>query len=224
MREGRQAMKGGSTKSQFMDRRNEFEADLLALAEMRDDEIDTSGIQESRSFDSTQIGRYSDISVRGYDVRSIANWCIARAKREKVTVTKMWLNKIVYFIYERALIDIKVLLTPARLEAWEYGPVFREIYLSFPKKFDFTYYQRYNVKKRQSEEARDEFECEDLRIFDQVWLEFGHLTASKLTNISHKPGSPWSRIWTYRGKANPGMVIDIETILSDGVGHNHGKD
>lgn len=200
---------------------DKFHMDLIALAQMADEEIDTSDAPESTNFIDAKVGKFSDLEFRGYDIRSIANWCIARASRSNLLPTNMWLNKIIYFIYERALREAHVLLSPARLEAWEYGPVFREIYLNYPKERG-SLYSRYNVQKRSSEIVTASFESQDLMLFEQVWSELGHLSASQLTKLSHKPGTPWSLVWEHGGSVNPGMLIDTNIILGRNAGQKNG--
>ena len=200
-----------------------FDSDLLALAALSDDDIDSSDISETLSFDGAVVGRYSDIEVRRYDVRSIANWVLRTAALHHVKVTNLWINKFVYFIVENSLRMRKVLITPARIEAWEFGPVFRELYFNFPQG-EAGYYRRFNVVKRQKEVAIDPFDAEDVELFKAVWRDYGNLTASQLTRLSHKPGSPWHTVWQNGGKINPGMVIDISTILGRYADHTYGND
>lgn len=202
---------------------NKLADDLFELAALRDEDIDTSEICEVSSFDEAERGRYSDLKVRNYDVRSIANWCLVKARHHNISATNMWLNKLVYFIYERALLDLNAVLTSARLEAWDYGPVFRELYLNFPNTGPKTYY-RFNVKTRSRELAMESFEAEDVEVFEKVWNDFGRLSAAQLTRMTHQPGTAWSAVWEKGGKVNPGMVIDIKAILGREFDHEDGRD
>lgn len=188
-----------------------------------DDDIDTSEISETVDFSTAHQGKYSEVEFRDYDVRSIANWCIAQARRENVTVTNLWLNKIVYFIYEHALLTGKILLTSARLEAWDHGPVFREIYFNFPTKNNI-YLEKFDVRLRSKVIAHDVFESSDMALFYDVWRRLGHCSASRLRNLSHEAGSPWSKVWGYQGKVNPGMLIGLDVILGQETGQEDGRD
>lgn len=199
------------------------EFDFAALAALSDDEIDTSDISSRAKLTHPVVGKYSDIEYRGYDVRSIANWCIRKAREAGVSVSKLWINKIVALVYERSLVSAKILLTPARMEAWEFGPVFREIYLQFPSDAD-GYYHRYNVRTRSREVAMDPFSRDDLEVFEETWRKYGHLSGSALTTITHRVGTPWRSVWDRGGAVNPGMLIDIETILGRNGDRTHGKD
>lgn len=191
----------------------QVERDLLALMAMPDEEIDTADISETVRPTSAAVGRYSGLASRNYDVRAIANWCLRKAKIANVEPTNMWLNKLVYFIYEKALRDFHILLTPARVEAWDHGPVFREIYSSFLRRNPSGLFEYYNVRFRNRQIADEPFESVDISIFEAVWEQYGHRSASALRNISHSRGSPWHSVWMSKGHANPGMEIDIGTIL-----------
>lgn len=201
---------------------NEPEFDLAKLAALPDDEIDTSDISELKALRRPRIGRFSEIESRGYDVRAIANWCLIRARRVEIKVSNLWLNKLVSLIYESSLINRRVLLTPARMEAWEFGPVFREIYFNFPKE-NQSLLSKFNVVKRQKEIADDSFHSEDIAAFEEVWQKFGHLSGSRLTTITHASGTSWSKVWLRGGAVNPGMVIDVETILGHTADQSNGN-
>lgn len=205
-----------------MDSKHNLAADLLDLSQLDDRNIDTSEIPVRTSFEGGHRARYFDLRVRDYDVRAIANWCIERATSENIAVTSLWLNKIVYFVYEKALQEFRVLLTPAKVEAWDHGPVFREIYYELDKE-NPTFLKMFDVKMRKKVLASADFVTEDLIIFNSVWNRFGRMSASELRNISHNPGSPWHVVWTYRGKTNPGMVIDTTTILGHTANQRNGR-
>lgn len=198
------------------------EFDFEGFASMSDAEIDLSDVAPINSFTNPKIGKYSDLDYRGYDVRSIANWCLKKAAQNSIKPTNLWLNKLVSLIYERALKDYKILLTPARMEAWEFGPVFRELYHQYPKTSDLVFH-RFNVRHRRREVASDPFDTQDLEIFEGAWREYGHLTGSSLTTITHRSGTAWDIVWRGGGDVNPGMVIDIETILGRKAGQSHGR-
>lgn len=197
--------------------------DLAKLASMRDDDIDTSEIAERLDFESAIRGKYYDLKPRTYDVRAIANWCIGKASNHNIDATSMWLNKIVYFIYEEALKHSRILLTEARVEAWDHGPVFREIYFQHSNDSCLTPLKKFDKASRKMEVAVENFVEEDIAIFEKVWDKIGQLSASRLRQISHEPGTPWDIVWNYRGKSNPGMVIDYKLILGQISSQPHGR-
>lgn len=206
-----------------MDKNSILADDLLALAAMRDNDIDTDDIPEQKNFARREIGKYYDLEARGYDVRAIANWCLEKAEANGFHPTSMWINKIVYFIYETALQNFRIVLTPAKIEAWDHGPVFRELYAQFQSDAPFQKLKKMNLRTRQREDAVENFKDLDLKIFNDAWRRYGHLSAADLRRISHQRGSPWDIAWQSGGKSNPGMGIDIGVILGRNSLPNDGK-
>jgi uncharacterized phage-associated protein len=203
--------------------RKTIEQDLLALAALSDDEIDTSEIPERLDFRNAVRGRFFDLAHRNYDVRAIGNWCIARARAERIRTSSMWLNKVVFFIYEQSLKTNRVLLTPALAEAWDHGPVFREIFSQTDRDTEVDFLTRFNVRSRTREIAFEDFLDTDLRLFESVWAKFGHLSASEVRRISHLKDAPWHKVWYETNTSNPGKVIDIVTIIGH-IGLNYGRE
>jgi uncharacterized phage-associated protein len=150
-----------------------------------------------------------------YDVRSIANWVLDRADARGRPLSNMAINKIIYFIVEKALVERGELLTAAKIEAWEHGPVFREVYHSFKHHGDEPITSRatkFDSATRSMIEAADAFSNLDEQLFSDALDAYVHLTAAQLRALSHQPGSPWHRVWWHEGRFNPGMEISIDTI------------
>lgn len=150
-----------------------------------------------------------------YDVRSIANWVLDRADAQGRPLSNMAINKIIYFIVEKALVERGELLTGAKIEAWEHGPVFREVYHSFKQHCDAPITSRakkFDSSTRSMIEASEVFQEDDEELFNGALDAYLHLTAAQLRALSHQPGSPWHRVWWHEGRFNPGMEISIETI------------
>jgi len=195
-----------------MGAKRDIDDDLLALAQMGDDEIDTSDIPETLDFSQAQRGRFYPLAQKGYDVRAIANWCVYRSRSKGRTPTSLWLNKLVYLICETAVREYRELLTPAKIEAWQYGPVFREIYFQTDTEV-IAPFTKFNARMRVREIAQDHFDARDIALFDRVWERYGNMPAGRLTDITHQPGTPWHKVWYHGGRTNPGMEIDPLTIL-----------
>jgi len=70
-----------------------------------------------------------------FDVRAVANFVLDVTTRRGRSITNMHINRIVYFLHADFLVKFNEPLVSARIEAWEHGPVFRELYSEF-KKFD----------------------------------------------------------------------------------------
>ena len=192
--------------------------ELMKLALIHDDDIDTSDMPEVADWSRAQRGVFAPekIKIRGYDVRAIANWFLDRASGLGHALSNLSLNKLVYLAQERSLVERKILLTPARIEAWQHGPVFREIYHAFKDAEGAPVRERahrFSIEERAMIEAREEFDGEDERFLEAIMARFGHRTASQLRAISHAEGGPWHTVWHYRGSTNPGMEITPALIF-----------
>lgn len=158
-----------------------------------------------------------------YDVRALANWVLDEGARRGVSISNMSLNKIVYFVVENALIDRGELLTDAKIEAWEHGPVFRELYHEFKKFGDGPIASRamkFDINSRCMVVASQEFDPQDETLFHSVLDDYIHLSASHLRALSHRQGGPWDRVWWHEGTINPGMEISAEVILAAHTSEN----
>lgn len=196
----------------------ELQAELQRLALMHDDAIDTSDIPEALDWQGATRGRFVEhpIEARSYDVRAVANWFLDKAAEASTAITNMGINKLVYLAVERFLAERRVLLTPARVEAWNHGPVFREVYQAF-QSFDdrpiSSRATRFSAEKRAMVTAAESFELHDQAFLEAIWQRYGHRTPSQLRAISHAPGGPWDVVWRYRGALNPGMEITPSIIF-----------
>jgi uncharacterized phage-associated protein len=193
--------------------------ELKRLALMPDDQIDTSDIPEVSDWSRALRGRFSSVTLepRNYDIRAIANWILDYLNELNVSVSNMSLNKLTYFIFERGIIEKSILFSPARAEAWDHGPVFREIYHAVkedehrPIRGRIT---RYSVRDRETVEAREQFMEDDVEFFRSVISDYKDFTASQLRHISHRENGPWDTVWKSATPVNPGMVISVDLIIS----------
>lgn len=191
--------------------------ELARLALLPDAEIDTSDMPEVTDWSGARQAAFRphDIKSRGYDVRALANWFLDRLSQLGISVSNLSLNKILYFAVERALVEREILLTPARIEAWNHGPVFREIYQEFKgdDKAISARISTYSIPDRSMKIASGEFTPDDIAFLEEIAQSYGRLSPSQLRNMSHAESSPWDRVWNYRGKTNPGMEISTYLIF-----------
>lgn len=197
-----------------MTKKRTLEDDLVSLAALADEDIDTSDIPETVDFRDAERARYFPLAQRKYDIRAIANWCIDKARFEGRSIGTLWLNKIIPFIFEEAIQKNGVVLSAARLEAWKHGPVFREIFFDDRIERKATYFKKFNTRTRQMEVAREHFLMEDISLFEDVWKNLGHKSGTELRAISHRKGGPWSAVWSEVENENLGFEIDIATIMA----------
>jgi uncharacterized phage-associated protein len=153
---------------------------------------------------------------RAYSVRSIANWVLDYAEAQGLPISNMALNKLLYFAYEHALASYGRKLTAAKIEAWDHGPVFREIYHDFKSFGSGAIKDRakfYDPLTDTLKTARADIEPDDQAIILEAIKDLVRLPASTLREISHAQGGPWDLTWNHAGDVNPGMHISDELIV-----------
>lgn len=152
----------------------------------------------------------------GHSVRGLANWILDYAAELGLPITNMALNKLVYFAYESTLLRHGKIVTNAKIEAWDHGPVFREVYQAFKSFGDRPITARasfFSTRTGDVETSVAKLTDEDAAFLRKGLHDLMSLSASRLRELSHIPGGAWHRVWCYDGHANPGMEITPELIL-----------
>ncbi|MBV1690107.1 DUF4065 domain-containing protein [Novosphingobium sp. G106] len=159
------------------------------------------------------------------DPRALANLILDIADAEGIGVTNLALNKVAYFAHALYLAEQGHPLVDAKIEAWQYGPVFREIYHQF-KSFDKSAIRsRAKVFDPEIEEytsCRYDIEQKEYEYIRSITLPYLKMRPGKLVDLSHEPGGPWHKAWFHDGEVNPGMEITdaaIEAHFSRQVRH-----
>lgn len=151
-----------------------------------------------------------------YSVKELANWVLDYAESMGGDLSNMALNKLVYFAYEYALREHGRKLTAAKIEAWDHGPVFREIYSSF-KKYGSdpitSRASRYNTGTNTVDTVSPSLAPEDEAIIVSAIGPLIRLPAYILRELSHDVGGAWDKVWNHSCSSNPGMEITDDLIL-----------
>lgn len=149
------------------------------------------------------------------DANVIANNILSRAFDERIDVTPMKLQKILYFVaseyYKQAgrpLFDYR-----DRFEAWEYGPVLDHVHTKFQpfSGVPITVYAPQDVlgNAYRIDENDDLVLHECLNL---VWEHTKHRSAVQLANVTRLPGSAWYAAYTAGEKfLNDDNIRDDET-------------
>jgi uncharacterized phage-associated protein len=150
-----------------------------------------------------------------YDVRAVANLVLDFAEDAGLQVTNVTINKIVFFLHAWYLAKTGKPLVSAKIEAWDYGPVFRELYWEF-KQFASNPISiratRRNPSTARSEVCVETFSDADLHFLQPLLQRYSALSASKLIELSHVHGGPWDQVYNHTGESNPGMRISDDLI------------
>ncbi|MCA6112758.1 Panacea domain-containing protein [Bradyrhizobium cenepequi] len=152
-----------------------------------------------------------------YDVRAIANFVLDLADQRDRAVSNLSINKIVFFLHAYFLARFGKPLVSAKIEAWEYGPVFRELYREFKPFADRPIKARvYRInattgERELCESALPEHEREFL---EELGRRFVSFSASSLVSMSHEPGAPWDQVWNHSSRVNASMHISDDLIMN----------
>lgn len=137
---------------------------------------------------------------RKYTPVEVANTFLARHGNERSDLTHMKLQKLAYLTHGFWLRDHDEPIVSSEPEVWQYGPVFAQLYRHLrnfrnqpisapvPDAFDESISL-----------IRDE---EVLNVIDAVWGKYGHRSGAQLSDLTHRPGSPWYEM----ARANEFMV------------------
>ena len=151
-----------------------------------------------------------------YSVKELANWVLDFAEHRGERLTNMAFNKLVYFAYEFSLREKGRKLTAAKIEAWDHGPVFREVYSAF-KNFGADQISsrasRYNTGTNSVEIVIPDLAPNDEAIMVEALDSLIRLPAYILRELSHEAGGAWDRVWNHDRSSNPGMEISDDLIL-----------
>jgi uncharacterized phage-associated protein len=150
-----------------------------------------------------------------HDVRSIANFVLDLAERDERDVSNLVINKVVFFLHAHYLVYYDKPLVSAKIEAWDLGPVFRELYREFKE------YDKRPIKKRARrlnpesgcyEICRYTLDSDEKAFLESVAKKYVRLTPSALVALSHEKGGPWDQVWNHATLTNASMSITDDVI------------
>ena len=127
----------------------------------------------------------------------IADYC----KNYSTPLYQTKLLKLLYLIDEESVRQTGTPITWLEYDVWQKGPVPADIYFSklpYANKVNeyVSFEERSNkylvVKKKEFNDGN--FSEVDLEIINNVLRDFGKKTSSELIDITHQPGSLWSKI------------------------------
>ncbi len=131
-----------------------------------------------------------------YKPSILANHFIHRARQDKVTITNLSLQKLLYFLHGYYLVKTDKSLCREHFQPWHYGPVIESVYQYF-KRYGMTsikeYYAEYDPKSTNFISCIVSDKDEEFRqVFDEVWGSYGRKDPFVMVNISHRDGGAWS--------------------------------
>lgn len=140
-----------------------------------------------------------------YTTSDLAAYIVKFAFDKTEPVTNLALQKLLYFFQYASLVIIdRPLNSSIQFEAWQYGPVVRDVYYHYRIKGscliypDDSFNDTYNKMK---------VHFSVINKYLETWVKFNPW---KLVDISHKPGGAWDV--TFRANKNGTAVIPVELI------------
>ena len=151
-----------------------------------------------------------------YDVRGIANFVLDVAGQEQERVSNLRINKIIYFLHAGFLRQFGRPLVSAKIEAWDHGPVFREVYHQF-KRFGrspiLDRAKKINIDTGFYEEVRAALTQEEQYFLEERCRQLLRIPGGVLVERSHVEGGPWHVARFGSGRVNPGVEITNSLIV-----------
>jgi len=142
-----------------------------------------------------------------YDVVNVADAILRIAKARGQQLTPMQLVKLCYIAHGWSLALRNKALFANRIEAWQYGPVIPDLY-------HITKPWGRNPIPLDAIDASGTagLAPEDYRFVEKVFDQYGHFDGIHLSWMTHRPGTPWSKIrhpppGTYRLNIIPDELI-----------------
>lgn len=134
-----------------------------------------------------------------HDSRAVANEILTIARAENKSLTLMQLLKLVYLAHGWRLTYSGNPLTKDLVEAWQRGPVYRNVYSAFSGSGSnpingLAYIPGTSVP------YSSKFSAEEMDIIKQVVGAYGHVHAFDLSNMTHKPNTPWTLTFNKDGQ------------------------
>lgn len=157
----------------------------------------------------------------GHSVLAVANEFISRGDVAKNPPTQMQLQKLCYLAHGFCLALLGSPLTKEEIQAWNYGPVYPDLYDSLKKYgtspvLDLIHRNNWAVMDSvKGEVVQEDLEVRETRLVDKVWETYGSFDGFQLSALTHKEGTPWSKVYRPGRKH---LVIPNELIKEYFVG------
>ncbi|MBM7824576.1 putative phage-associated protein [Arcanobacterium pluranimalium] len=123
----------------------------------------------------------------------IANNVLSRSFAEKIYISSMKLQKIMYFVASEYQKVMKSDLLEESFSTWAYGPVVYSVYDEF-RSYGKNGIKRYARDARGKTLIIDEAQDIELKVaLDRVWDKAKHKTGIELSKITHIKDSAWDK-------------------------------
>ena len=125
----------------------------------------------------------------------LSNNFVMKALQDKISLSPMKLQKLIYFTYRDYLQSADNQLFSESISAWKYGPVVESVYNHFKpfgsKSIDKFYRNSAGVVFVLSESS-EVFG----NVIRSIWGKYRFFSGIDLSKITHRPGTAWYKAWT----------------------------
>jgi uncharacterized phage-associated protein len=162
-----------------------------------------------------------------YSPASIANYMLRQSFLENIPLTPMKLIKLVYISYGWHLAFIGNKLFDEKIQAWKYGPVIPSLYHEF-KRFgkdiidDYSHDFDEKTGELTMPKTVDDF-SRTAKVLYIVWETYKNYSGFELSEITHKPNSPWDKAIKEKGLLAEIDDEEIRLISKSAIAKNHEK-
>ena len=156
-----------------------------------------------------------------YDPRAVANLLLDKADHDRLEISNLALQKLLYFAHAHFLIQTDSPLVHGAFEAWTYGPVHPAVYQAFKGSENRPIRVRARGRNVMTGEALPLATPSDPdahRCIRRFLAAYGDLSAGRLIDISHASNGPWDTIVK---AARSSVVLGMR--ISDDVTRKHFK-
>lgn len=131
-----------------------------------------------------------------HSAKAVANYFLSLASKEKLNPLK--LQKLIYFAHGWHLALFDEALINEAVEAWAFGPVIDSIYEEFREfgkdsinrlAFEFKDLENFYPPKVSESDTKTS------SLLNKIWKTYGKFTGIQLSNMTHKDGTPWRKIY-----------------------------
>ncbi len=129
--------------------------------------------------------------IQKYDSHAIANAVLEKAWESEISLTKMQLIKIVYFVHGWSLAFFGNPLVEDRPQAWKLGPVYPRLYKTLAGYTSESVNRKIIHKDTDAPYATGLLPNNHEQLIDDVTNGYGKLHAFVLSEHTHEKGTPW---------------------------------
>lgn len=139
-----------------------------------------------------------------YEALDIAKYVIGKCTAENCPISNLQLQKILYFLQKKYLVDNGTVLFRDEIQAWQFGPVVPEVYYQYCGFGSMAINMEYNVNILN----------DDRKVIDEIVQEKRCKNPWDLVEETHAEGKAWASV--YRNGLGNHMIIPLELIRTRG--------